>query len=282
MARPNATQNTTTQTPFVALQTDEGFRVYSPADPKTSYQVTGSADAPRCTCPEFQSHASDPAFRCEHVRAVESQLPAGAEDEDEAFAREERLAIQEESNGTARQEAEPVLTLPRAQMMIKRSVSQDGRIDSLSIELSRLLDGDTPDEVRSSAERMMALQEEIVGRFMAAQHSNGNGNGNGAVPADVDARAVDARLLGIAGMNTRWGWRLFMNVQVNGDTVKMFGKTDALAEAIRAAGFPDMARQPIADGMKLDLPCRVVTSMSGDGRYTQIDRVLPANGGRPR
>ncbi len=52
-----------------------------------------------------------------------------------------------------------------------------------------------------------------------------------------------------------------------------------------AAGFPDVASQ-VAEGLEIRLPCRVTTKPSDDGRYVNVERVLPAeerpNGTRGR
>jgi hypothetical protein len=85
---------------------------------------------------------------------------------------------------------------------------------------------------------------------------------------------VPAQLLNIAGMNTRGGWKTFINVQVNGTTTKVFGNKRELGEMITAAGFASIAEH-ISQGMMLNLPCRVVTKPSPDGRYLNIERVLP-------
>ncbi len=76
-------------------------------------------------------------------------------------------------------------------------------------------------------------------------------------------------------MDSKWGRRLFINVQVNGKTLKLFGKRDELTAAVVAAGFTGVQ---IGEGITLNLPCRVTTKPSPDGKYTNIDKVLPANG----
>ena len=73
-------------------------------------------------------------------------------------------------------------------------------------------------------------------------------------------------------MNTRSGWRLFINVQVNGTTIKLFGSKRELGDHVAAAGFASIADH-INQGMTLNLPCRVVTRPNG--YYTNIEQVLP-------
>jgi hypothetical protein len=65
---------------------------------------------------------------------------------------------------------------------------------------------------------------------------------------------------------------------VNGKTLKLFGRREELAAAVAAAGFNGVE---IQEGTDLNLPCRVITKPSPDGKYTNIDKVLPANGQQP-
>lgn len=283
---------------YVIAQTQEGFRVYAPTDPKRAYFVTGSAEQPACTCPDFGLHAADPTWRCKHILAVLGQQQAGngapvAPDPDEA---EERRAIQEEARAPRKRRA--VSTNSNggngtAHMLVKRSVSPDGRIDSLSVEFSTPLDSQPDDAIRDRAQELIALQSSIVGGFLnrresppaarPAPHTNGQArqpsvtappNGGSAVPP-VGPQAVPAQLVNVAGMDGKWGRRLFINVQVNGKTIKLFGKSEELAAAVVAAGFNGVQ---IEEGTDLNLPCRVITKPSPDGKYTNVDRVLPANG----
>ena len=60
--------------PLVISRTDDGFRVYSPAEPSKSYVVSGSPEAPSCTCPDFQYHQGDLQWRCKHILAAVNQL----------------------------------------------------------------------------------------------------------------------------------------------------------------------------------------------------------------
>ena len=95
------------------------------------------------------------------------------------------------------------------------------------------------------------------------------------VPASDGSEA--AELLHIGGMNGKWGRRLFITVQANGHTLKLFGNRQQLADAIVAAGFPERA-QGIAEGVELRLPCRILTAPTADGRFRNITQVLPTGG----
>src|SRR5262249_38060368 len=114
---------------LVLSRTEEGFRVYAPADPSESYLVTGSPEHPACTRAEYQSHEGNPFWKCRHITAVLNQIDVRAGHPPDHYEMEERRAIQEEA-------CPPELTCPvsGAQMLLKRSVSPDGKIDSLSVE----------------------------------------------------------------------------------------------------------------------------------------------------
>jgi hypothetical protein len=157
-------------------------------------------------------------------------------------------------------------------MHIKRSVSPDGKIDALSVELTYPVESGSSDEIKESADRLIAVVSEIVGEF---KEENRKGNepqktqqspGNGSVPA---------QMLSVGGMQGKWGGRrLFLNFDVNGQTVKLFGTRKELAQYISYAGFPDLSEH-IAEGTTLNLPCKVITKPSADGKYVNIEKVYP-------
>ncbi|HET8548425.1 MAG TPA: SWIM zinc finger family protein [Bryobacteraceae bacterium] len=249
---------------LVVSRTDEGFRVYSASEPSRSYIVSGSPEQPSCTCPDFQHHNQDPDWRCKHILAV-LDVPV----EDEPYDSAERDAIQNEVPAT-----EP------AQMVLKRSVSPDGRIDSLSVEFSVPVDHVSASAIKARAMRSLELQSEIVESFLSA---NGNGHGpssNNGAGASANAPAP-ARMLAIGGINTKWGRRLYLGIEAGGQTLKFFGNRKQLAEAISAAGYPNLAER-IEEGVRIDKPCRAVTKPSEDGRYVNVEQLLPANSGGSR
>jgi len=277
-------QERATAETFVIAQTEDGYRVYAPADPTKLYLVTSSNGAPQCTCPDFQLHLTDPAWRCKHILAVASRFPAAstpAESTDPIEA-EERRAIQAEGREPRRRKAATTPTNGVAQMLVKRSVSPDGRIDSLSVEFSCPVEGMASDGIKDKAKRILTLQADIMGEFLnGREKKNGNG-GNGAstpsqAPPTDQSPAVPGRMLSIGGMDGKWGRRLFITVQTNGHNLRHFGNRKQLGEFITAAGFPQFA-QNIAEGVKLDLPCRIITEPSADGNYINITHVLPAEG----
>lgn len=167
-------------------------------------------------------------------------------------------------------------------MLLKRSVSPDGKIDSLSVEFSCSVDDLRGGDIKGRAGAMLSLQGQIIGAFLetngrsprAAQNNgNGNGNGNGNNGTNPDGTML-AQMQNVGGINTKWGRRLFIGIQSNGQSLKFFGTRKQLAEALSAAGYARLAER-IDEGTALNVPCRITTRPSEDGRYMNVESVLP-------
>ncbi len=262
---------------YVITAAPEGWRVRSAGNPSRFYTVSTNGTGLHCTCPDFEKHAAqDPAWQCKHVLAVEGHKPHNGTGDVQAQREtdEERAAIQNEAPA----EVPPAKSEPDAtQMLIKRSISPDGRIDSVSIEFSFALVGLTDSEVKSRALKTLKLQTEIVKGFL---------NGGNAKPTTARTSAPTppktngvtfGRLIDVGVSNGQYGERFFLNVQVNGQRARFFGSVDQIAKAITAAGEQIYATA-IEPGMRLNLPCRVVTQQSSDGRYLNVTQVLPLPG----
>jgi hypothetical protein len=265
--------NTTETTPnegetLVIAKTEEGFRVCSPLTPGKQYLVTGLPDAPHCTCPEFGSHDGDPEYLCKHILAVTKKTAAGGQPQPAPTAAPAGSRGSNKPPATSTKKAPVGKNGNGAVMLIKRSVSPDGRIDSLSVEFSFPIGTSTSEELKTRAVKILGLQAEIASGFLKT-------NGNGKSSNNGDVSAVPAQLLAVASMTGKWGKRLFLNILVNGQVLKFFGSDKQLAEAVKEAGYQSVAEH-LVEGYTLNLPCRVVTKPSPDGKYTNIDRVLPA------
>ena len=259
---------------LIISRVDEGFRVYSPANPLNSYIVSGSPEAPLCTCPDFEHHAGNLNWHCKHIKVVLDQFNGsnGQKNQSGSPEEEERLAIQNENLPPQKENTAPSKGQP--QMLLKRSVSPDGRIDSLSIEFSSSVEEMPEGEIKSRALNVLKIQSEIIKSFL------GNGSKNSDKPethTSASNGGMPAKMLSIAGMNTKWGRRLFINVEAGGNTLKLFGNKKQLAEAISAAGFPGLVEH-IDERVELNIPCRITTKPSEDGKYLNVDRVSPLNG----
>lgn len=257
---------------LVISRTEEGFRVRSATDSTTSYLVSGSLDAPSGTCPDFRFHEDDPAWRCKHILAVLNQVSGanGRASETDFDEVEKELALRQEGR-FQKQEQKRTARGSAAQMLIKRSVSPDGRINCLSIEFACAVEGLSKGEITARALAILEFQDEIVRRFLNAHPHEGDQR---TAVKQSEQEAISAQMISIGGMDTQWGRRLFITIRANSRTFKLFGSRKQLAQAVTAAGFPDLAER-IEEGAYLNLPCRVITRPSEDGRFLNVERVLP-------
>jgi len=240
---------------FVIARTEEGFQIHSPASGGRVYQVTGSPEEPECSCPDFQHHASDPDWRCKHVLAVLHRKDS---------------AIENGEPGEAAQEA------PESRMLLKRSVSPDGKIDALSVEFSLPVKGSDPEAIEARARKILALQDAITHGFLRRNGGNGsNGDRPTTTSESANGDAIDARIVGVGGMDGKWGRRLFLTFQANGRNLRLYGAEEELKARIDDAGFAEQAEH-IAEDQRFDLPCRIRTEPTEDGKYVNVVQVLPA------
>jgi len=262
---------------FVITSAPEGWRVRSAGNPSRFYTVSTNGAGLHCTCPDFEKHAAqDPAWQCKHVLAVEGHQPRNGTGDVQAQREtdEERAAIQNEAPAAA----PPTASEPDAtQMLIKRSISPDGRIDSVSIEFSFALIGLTDGEVKVRALKTLKLQTEIVKSFLNGGNAKPTATKTSASTPPKTNGVTFGRLIDVGVSNGQYGERFFLNVQVNGRRARFFGSVDQIAKAITAAGEQIYATA-IEPGMRLDLPCRVVTQLTSDGRYLNVTQVLPLPG----
>src|SRR5713226_3983084 len=173
---------------LVIAKTDGGFRVYNPANITHIYMVSGLPELPKCNCPDFETHQSDPEWRCKHILAVLGQMEkpkpqAAAEDTHDS------KPIETPQNGNQLAEKKKIRA-PRnghSEMTIKRSVSPDGFINSLSIEFSNSTEQKSDEDIKQQAVKALKLQAEIVDGFLkengndrskaeTAEKTNGNDN----------------------------------------------------------------------------------------------------------
>ena len=256
--------------PWIIAKTETGFRIHSPTSGGRPYLVSGIPDHPTCTCPDFEKHARDPEWRCKHILAVLDRN--GGQDEFSTYEAAERTGMEKEQEAPAA-EPGPRPTNGHAQMLLKRSVSPDGRIDSLSVEFSCPVEETLDGSVETHAQKLLELQNGIVHGFL---------NGNRTPKPDPYSRPISeppqdgaepAQLLRIGGTDGKWGRRLFLTVQANSRTLRLYGSQASLAEHLTRAGYPDHAGN-VREGVSLNLPCRIVTQPAENG-FLNIQEVLP-------
>ena len=240
--------------PMVIARIGEDFRVHSPGISRHTYVVSGIGQNPTCTCPDFEHHAEDPEWQCKHILAVLDKVSSP----DAAPMPEERQGGGFNGNGAT-------------QMLLKRSVSPDGRIDSLSVEFSAPLNGEPITDIEQNANRILSIQKRIVDQFLSR---NGRGTARPEPDGDESGQPIPAELVGVRGADGRWGRRLFLTVRTGEGYLRLYGSRKQLAEHLTAAGYSEYARN-IHEGLQLDLPCQIITRPTDDGKFINIERVLP-------
>jgi hypothetical protein len=245
---------------FVIAVTDTGYRIHSPASGGKVYLVGLDMATPCCTCPDFTHHAEDPEWCCKHILAVQE------------WRRRQEGAAQTAApaNVEAPQAEGPMRggIPPAPQLLLKRSVSPDGRIDSLSVELSVPISQIAEREVRERARRILKAQSSVVREFLAA-------GDDPTAQRVAEDDSVDAVLRAVGAMDTRFGRRLYVNVDVGRRSIKYFGTRQQLVEALTEAGLGSHTGN-LSEGVILNLACRVITRQSEDGRYTNVVKFLPS------
>jgi SWIM zinc finger len=268
---------------LVISKLDDGFRVYSVQNPSNMYHVRKDGERWTCTCPDFDVHKADTTWRCKHILAL---VPWMKRNGNGAPAPMEKPADKPSVSADGAQQPPPAAS-PRplqpvppvpVQMMMKRSVSPDGRIDSISVEFSLPVSGYSNGEIKQRALSTLELQKEIVGEFLKLNGSKVSPvfarTSQPPKPMNGDGKPAFARMIDIGKMNGKWGERLFVNVAVNGRTLRLFGSAKQLAEQIQTAGY-DLDAANLEPGLRLNLACRVVTKPTDDGKYLNVEKVLP-------
>jgi hypothetical protein len=266
---------------LVVLKVGDGFRVYSVDTPSRIYLVRQQGERWLCNCPDFEYHKSDSTWRCKHLLAVAPWPEAeAAQVASPGNGQAAETTPAAGSNGHAAPLSEPGRSTDQgsAQMLIKRSVSPDGRIDSVSVEFSMAVSEIPSGEIRAKALSTLRLQKEIVADFLKLQ-----GEKSAAPqpppppkppePGPQNGQPVFARLVDVGKVKGKDD-RLYFNVAINGRSLRLFGSAKQLAEQIRSAGY-ELDPQQIAPGLRLNLACRAVTKPSEDGRYVNVLKVLP-------
>jgi len=249
--------------PFVVIPHAHGYTVYAADAPSDAHQVSGSPDNPSCTCPDFRAHPPQLRYRCPHIHTVFRDIGNGG-------------TVMPVAPPDTRQETAgsrvPVGVSDGIGMILKRSVSPDGRIDSLSVELTIPPEVLADRDIDEVAMAVLNRQDAIVTAFLDSRRPEPS------IPSTQPSQStngpVQAVLRDVGGMQTRWGWRYFINVETGGKMYKLFGTRKQLAEHLVAAGYAQYASQ-LNKGFHFNASCLAVLAPSEDGKYTNVESLLP-------
>jgi hypothetical protein len=245
---------------FVIAREGDQFRMYAPGNPAEVSTVRITDKETVCTCTEFIEKGGDSEFRCKHILAVQkipnaTRIPSAVRVP--SHAPEPQTSV---SSGNGARH-----------MLLKRSISPDGRIDSLSVEFSLAVGSESETEMVEKANAALAIQSVIIAGFLGKE-SNGNGKDETKGVATNGLKA--AKIVAFGFRPTKWGQRAALTFEVEGDRLAFFGSRERLREVLNFAGYPAVGKD-LSTPFDTDLACQVTVKKTEDGKYTNIDRVYP-------
>ena len=243
---------------IVSRRDDDTYRVYDANMKGSVATVTVQGDELDCSCGGRARSEPGMSRACDHLRTILERLP-------------------DEHSASLKQRG--------CQLLLKRSVSPDGRIDALSVELSTAVDPRDQDLLLRRGEYLLDLQERLAQTFRLGQADRRPKAGkNGHVQRQPDLRpqrhdlpGQPARALSVGAIDTRYGRRFFLKMEVDGKQCRFFGSRAKVAKALGDAGYPIEARA-LYEGLEVGIDCRARTKKSKDGRYTNVVALYRSNG----
>lgn len=167
-----------------------------------------------------------------------------------------------------------------SRMLVKRSLSPDGELDSVMIEIHLAIDGLSDQTIKERGLKALRLESEIAREYLgsiksglapAAVRQNTDAAQRSEEP-EVGSSPLDAVLL---DMGKARGNSYFVNVKVAGRTVKLFGTAHQLVAHITRTGH-NLTPEAVSDGLTLNWACRATVKPSGNGKYLNIIQLFPA------
>lgn len=227
-----------------------------------------------CTCPDFQVRIAQEGRICKHIAAAAIT----------ALAPQSKASSPANGNGsvraseTAAAEASPLI------FRIRRNVQSDGKNGTVIEVQARVTNDEVQDqETASYAYELLERLASLAGKNTAPSDNNARET----VPPSTaktkpikshatsapEGSPVHAVITKIDRMKTRQGDSLFLKVDVGGETVRVFGRPEELAERLEASGY-DIPASEVEAGMELHLPCLVKVGQGHNG-YKNIEEFLP-------
>ena len=231
-----------------------------------------------CTCPDFQVRIAQEGRICKHIAAAAIT----------SLAPQSKTSSPANGNGsvrateTAAAEASPLI------FRIRRNVQSDGQSNGKTgtvVEVqARVTNDEAQDqETASYAYELLERLASLAGKNTAPSDNNARETvpPSTAKPKPIKSHTtsapegspVPAVITKIDRMKTRQGDSLFLKVDVGGETVRVFGRPEELAERLEASGY-DIPASEIEAGMELHLPCLVKVGQGHNG-YKNIEEFLP-------
>ncbi|KAF0225018.1 MAG: hypothetical protein FD167_4915, partial [bacterium] len=234
-------------------------------------------------CSDFeQKRKEDSSYYCKHILAALADFEAeqscvSATKSDTTEQPNGKVGSPSKPNGIAKVPiAFPVkqVSTPSTQthMLIKRSLSGDGRIDSISVEIDFGLADEDETVIKTQALKALKLQDTIIKEFIGVDQTKEDL----PEPPQVVAPAVNVPEETVDAIMTKVGITQSKSFYITfelpeGKTAKLFGNQKYLSNQIAVAGFSFPAEK-IVEGIVLNIPCRVTTILNG--KFINVDRVF--------
>jgi hypothetical protein len=228
-----------------------------------------------CTCPDFLVRIAQEGRICKHIAAAAITALAP------------QAAVSSPANGNGSVRATETATAETSPLIfrIRRTVQTEGK-GAVQVEVqARVINNEEQDrETASFACELLERLASLAGKNGAPSEANfarETALPSTAKPTLVKSRSTSAKegspahavIVKIDRMKTRQGESLFLKVDVGGETVRVFGRPEELAERLEASGY-DIPASEIEAGMELHLPCLVKVGQGKNG-YKNIEEFLP-------
>lgn len=260
------------------IKTQNGYQVRS--GPKT-YDVIIESDKITCTCLDFQKqHVEDPNHSCKHIIAIladfeEQQSCISTSITPQPHQADNKLSIIKTGNGASKTSLYPAPTVAPKQphILIKRSLSADSRIDSISVEIDFGLANEDEELVKAQALKALNLQDSIIKEFISINQPRENLPEPPQVvfPTDETSEEVLDGIMTKVGIAQNKSYYIIVELPES-KTAKLFGNQKYLSHQIAVAGFSFPAEK-IVEGIILNIPCKVTTVLNG--KFINVDKVFP-------
>jgi hypothetical protein len=228
-----------------------------------------------CTCPDFQVRIAQEGRICKHIAAAAITALAP------------QVGVSSPANGNGSVKANGISNADVSPLVfrIRRTVQTDGKA-AVQVEVqARVTNNEEQDRetasyayellerLASQAAKNTAPSESIAREVNSPSAAITTPTKPRRIAATSKTSPVPAVITKIDRMKTRQGDSLFLKVDVNGETVRVFGRSEELAERLEASGY-DIPASEIEAGMELHLPCLVKLGQGNSG-YKIIEEFLP-------
>jgi SWIM zinc finger len=239
----------------------------------TGYQVKLDPNGNgTCTCPDFLVRGQEGGI-CKHVAAaaITSLVP--------------QVQSPSSTSESIKTHGNRTLQLSPLIYRIRRNVQLDGA-NGVQVEVQAPVTNDEAQDLELSSYAFGLLQRlaSHIAKGTAPSETNfaRSAPSSSAVTTTPtksptasasEVHPVSAVISKVDRMKTRQGESLFLNVDVAGETVRVFGRPEKLANHLKASGY-DIPANQIQTGLELNLPCLVRTG-NGTKGYKTIEAFLP-------